>query len=117
MRTGLALRVDEGGVTTARKDRAVVAAFPQPDEKYLPLNIRLDSVMIMGRQFPIRYENSNNGHKFFRYDGEKGEIVMMNLSRSNPKDHGMINQFILTALCDHGTEEDFWQAYYNARGI
>ena len=114
----MALKVDESSVTAARKRcPATVVTFSQRDESIRPLSMSLDSVMMGGRQVPIIYSTSDNGFRTFRYDEERSEIVMVNLSKSDPRDHDRIKEYILTALCDYGAPDDFWQTYNQARGI
>ncbi|MEK6945988.1 MAG: hypothetical protein AABX32_00105 [Nanoarchaeota archaeon] len=114
MKANLALKVNE-----VKMPAPAVAPLhivkPQTESQVQPLNMSLDSMVMKGKEVPIRYTTEHPGYITYRYEG--GQILMFNLDRKNPRDHYKIKELILTALMDYGNPNDFWEVYWKARGI
>ena len=114
MRAGLARVVDGdfGEVPLPKFSRGPRSENP------VPILLNLDRILINGDWLPIRYESSiRGGGVYHRYDGNKGEVVLVNLDKKNPIDLPMIKEMIISAVSSYGTPEDFWRMYWDARGV
>lgn len=113
MKSGLARVLDsEFGTATPRIVRDAARA------EGIPPRFNLDRILINGDWLPIRYEKNPRGvGVYHRYDGDKDEVVLVNLDKKNAIDLPMIREMIVSAVSSYGTPEDFWKMYWDARGV